>query len=56
MATEKVLIWEGSKENNSVNLVHPHGGRLLTRLVIGDERNASLSEARTLPRVRLSSK
>ena len=38
------------------NLVPPHGGRLLPRLIGGDERDAALSEARTLSQVRLSSR
>ena len=39
-----------------VNLVPPHGGKLLPRLLTGDKRNTALSEARTLPQVRLNSK
>ncbi len=38
------------------NLVPPHGGELLPRLLTGDERDTALSEARTLPQVKLSSK
>ncbi len=38
------------------NLVSPHGGRLLLRLVGGDERNAALGAARALPQVRLDSR
>ena len=39
-----------------VNLVPPHGGKLLPCLLTGDERDTALSEARALPKVRLSSK
>ena len=38
------------------NLVPPHGGKLLPLLVRGDERDEALSEARTLPQVRLGSR
>ena len=38
------------------NLVPPHGGRLLPLLVVGEERQEGLKEARIIPRVRLSSK
>jgi len=38
------------------NLVPPHGGRLLPLLVSGDEREEALSEARTLPPIRLNSR
>ena len=44
------------RENNLNNLVPPHGGKLLPRLIAGAGRDAGLSEARTLPQVRLSSK
>ncbi len=39
-----------------ISLVPPHGGELLPRLLTGDERDTALSEARTLPQVKLSSK
>ena len=39
-----------------VDLVPPHGGKLLPRLVSGDERDTTLGEARTLPQIRLSSR
>ena len=38
------------------NLAPPHGGNLLPFLVSGDERNEALSEAGTLPQVRLNSR
>jgi len=38
------------------NLVPPHGGRLLPLLVVGEERQEGLEEAKLVPRVRLSSK
>ncbi len=38
------------------DLVMPHGGKLLPLLVSGEERNECLSEAGTLPRVRLNSR
>ena len=38
------------------NLVSPHGGRLLPLLVVGEERQEGLGEAKIVPRVRLSSK
>ena len=38
------------------NLVPPHGGRLLPLLVVGEERQEGLEEAKIVPRVRLSSK
>ena len=38
------------------NLVSPHGGRLLPLLVVEEERQEGLKEAKIIPRVRLSSK
>ena len=38
------------------NLVPPHGGKLLPLLVVGEERQEGLKEAKIIPRVRLSSK
>ena len=43
-------------ERKVVDLVPPHGGKLLPRLLAGDERDPALSEARTLPQVRISSR
>lgn len=39
-----------------VGLVPPHGGRLLSLLVVGEERKEGFVEAETLPKVRLRSK
>jgi len=39
-----------------VNLVPPHGGRLLPLLVAGDKRQEGLEEAKMMPRVELNSK
>lgn len=39
-----------------VGLVPPHGGRLLSLLVVGEERKEGLVEAETLSKVRLRSK
>jgi sulfate adenylyltransferase len=44
------------EEENLATLMPPHGGRLLPRLVSVDERDANLSEARTLYQIRLSSR
>jgi sulfate adenylyltransferase len=38
------------------NLVPPHGGRLLPLLVVEEERQQGLKEAKIIPRVRVSSK
>ena len=44
------------KESNTINLVPPHGGKLLPLLVNGDERDTAVTEAEKLPQIRLSSR
>jgi len=38
------------------NLVHPHGGRLLPLLVVGEEFQKGVEKAKIFPRVKLNSK